>query len=148
MTTNSAILKAVKAMFIAIAVLASVASNQAQGLGLQNVNFGDGSAVNLGSGDVNFDTGGVSFLNGESYGGLPQPPSLSRDYQIIGSAGVPSHFPTPLPDSSSGFQPSVITSSIQPAPEPSSSALLITGLVIGAAILYRGHKERGSRVSS
>lgn len=138
---NSVILKLMKVMLLAIAMLASVASIQAQGLIVQDVNFGYAPAS---SDEVNFDTGGVSFLNGESYGGLPQPPSF-QGIQIIGS-GVPSHFSTPLPDTSSDFQPSEVTLSIQPAPEPSSLALLIAGLAIGAFILYRSRKERISRI--
>ena len=197
---NSAIVKTVKAIFIALTVLVSAASVRAQGdmsafssvqisaatVNLTSVDFTTGinpqpylaesntsltpippasgsvdivaNTVNFGSftfftfaspangtspqfvtGEVNFDTYGVSLLNGESYGGLPQSPSfqgiqIRRDTgsDVLLSTSLPQ---APVSDLSSDFQPSIL--SIQPAPEPSTLALGILGLGLMAMIWVR-----------
>ena len=143
MQTNSPILKHMKATLVAIAMLVSAASIQAQGVVSQNTDFGVGSVVDPSSlsislGSVDFNTGGVNFINGESYAGLPQSPSF-QGIQIMGDTGsdvLPpiSLPPAPVSDPSSDFQPS-LTSSIQPAPEPSTLAL--GGLGLGLIALIR-----------
>ena len=208
MPMNSAILKTVKAILIALTVLVSVASVRAQGdfssfsffssvqisaatVNLTSVDFNTGinplpylseentsltpiqpslgnveivaNTVNLRSvtfaspadgtspqfvtGEVNFDTGGVSFLNGESYGGLPQSPSF-QGIQIHRDTGSDvllstSLSPAPVSAPSSDFQPSIL--SIQPAPEPSTLALGILGLGLMAMIGVR-NKAKSVRI--
>ena len=196
---NSAILKTVKAIFIALTVLVSAASVRAQGdmsafssvqisaatVNLTSVDFTTGinppylaesntsltpilpssgsvdivaNTVNFGSftfftfaspangtspqfvtGEVNFATSGVSFLNGESYGGLPQSPSF-QGIQIHRDTGSDVLLSTSLPpglvsDLSSDFQPSIL--SIQPAPEPSTLALGGLSLVLIALARFK-----------
>jgi hypothetical protein len=134
MQTNSLILKPMKATLVAIAMLVSAASIQAQGLIVQNT---DSSAfVNLGTGAL-FSVGDFDFNTaGMVYSGMPQTPS-SQGIQIHEDTGSDVPPPTLLPpapvsDPSSDFQPSVL--SIQPAPEPSTLAL--GGLALGLIIVF------------
>jgi hypothetical protein len=148
MQTNSPILKPMKATLVAIAMLVSAASIQAQGVVLQSTDFGvgsvvDSSSLSISTESVNFNTGGVNFINGDSYGGLPQPQSFQgiEIYRDTDS-GIDVLPPTPLPDPSppsSDFQPS-LTSSIQPAPEPSTLAL--GGLSLGLIALTRVNRHQ------
>lgn len=140
MTKNSPILKLMKATLVAIAMLVSAASIRAQGLILQNVDFGDDSVVNLESstsillGGTDFVGGEINFINGVSYGELPQSPSFG--IQQLGLDTLP---PT-SPDTSLDFQSQASSLTIQAVPEPSTLAL--GSLALGLIALVRFKKQQ------